>query len=39
MSMQAVTTTNAPAQLSVDCKVKVADGEANFSSLIAIPTG
>ncbi len=38
-SLQAVTTTTAsPTQLSVQCNVKVADGAANFSSLIAIPT-
>jgi hypothetical protein len=38
-SLQAVTTTTtSPTQLSVQCKVSVANGEANFSSLIAIPT-
>jgi len=37
-SLQAVTTTASPTQLSVQCKVLVASGEANFSSLIAIPT-
>jgi Collagen triple helix repeat (20 copies) len=39
VSMQAVTTTASPSQLSVECKVQVANGSANFSSLIAIPTG
>jgi hypothetical protein len=37
-SLQAVTTTTAPTQLSVQCSVAVANGAANFSSLIAIPT-
>lgn len=37
-SLQAVTTTTSPTALSVQCKVLVADGTANFSSLIAIPT-
>lgn len=37
-SLQAVTTTASSTQLSVQCNVKVADGAANFSSLIAIPT-
>ena len=38
-SLQAVTTTTAsPTQLSVQCSVAVANGSANFSSLIAIPT-
>lgn len=38
-SMQAVTTvTTSPTTLSVQCKVSVADGTANYSSLIAIPT-
>jgi len=37
-SLQAVTTTASPTQLSVQCRVLVASGEANFSSLIAIPT-
>ncbi len=37
-SLQAVTTTTSPTQLSVQCNVKVADGAATFSSLIAIPT-
>jgi len=38
-SMQAVTTVASPSQLSVQCKVSVANGAADFSSLIAIPTG
>ncbi|HEX3301289.1 MAG TPA: collagen-like protein [Thermomicrobiales bacterium] len=38
-SMQAVITVASPSQLSVQCKVKVADGAADFNSLIAIPTG
>ncbi|HYI98535.1 MAG TPA: hypothetical protein VEX36_02495 [Thermoleophilaceae bacterium] len=38
VSMQAVTTTS-PTQLSVECDVLTANGSANFSSLIAIPTG
>jgi hypothetical protein len=38
VSLQAVTTTASPSQLSVECKVQVANGTANFSSLIAIPT-
>jgi hypothetical protein len=38
-SLQAVTTaTTSPTVLSVQCRVLVADGAANFSSLIAIPT-
>ena len=37
-SMQAVTTTTAPTTLSVQCTVAVANGTANYSSLIAIPT-
>jgi hypothetical protein len=36
--LQAVTTAASPSQLSVECKVQVANGTANFSSLIAIPT-
>jgi collagen triple helix repeat protein len=36
--LQAVATTASPSQLSVECKVQVANGAANFSSLIAIPT-
>jgi hypothetical protein len=38
-SMQAVATVASPFPLSVQCKVKTADGAANFNSLIAIPTG
>jgi hypothetical protein len=37
-SLQAVTTTASSTQLTVQCRVLVADGAANFSSLIAIPT-
>jgi len=38
-SLQAVTTTTtSPTLLSVQCSVLVANGSANFSSLIAIPT-
>jgi hypothetical protein len=37
-SLQAVTTTASPTQVSVQCNVAVANGAANFSSLIAIPT-
>ncbi|MDX6626864.1 MAG: hypothetical protein QOE56_1853 [Solirubrobacterales bacterium] len=38
-SLQAVTTiTTSPTQLSVQCSVSVANGSANFNSLIAIPT-
>lgn len=37
-SMQAVTTTASATQLSVECKVLTANGAADFSSLIAIPT-
>jgi hypothetical protein len=37
-SLQAVTTTTSPSQLIVQCSVAVANGSANFSSLIAIPT-
>ncbi len=38
-SMQAViTTTTSPTTLSVQCTVAVANGTANYSSLIAIPT-
>lgn len=37
-SLQAVTTTTSPTQVSVQCNVAVANGAANFSSLIAIPT-
>lgn len=38
-SLQAVTTSTSPSQLSVQCAVLIANGSANFSSLIAIPTG
>ena len=38
VSMQAVTTTS-PTQLSVECDVAVANGSADFSSLIAMPIG
>jgi hypothetical protein len=37
-SLQAITITTSPTQLSVQCNVAVANGAANFSSLIAIPT-
>ena len=37
-SLQAVTTTTSPTTLSVQCAVSVANGSANYSSLIAIPT-
>lgn len=37
-SLQAVATAASPTQLSVQCNVAVANGAANFSSLIAIPT-
>ena len=38
-SLQAVTTTTtSPTTLSVQCNVSVADGTADYSSLIAIPT-
>jgi hypothetical protein len=37
-SLQAITTTASSTQLSVQCNVAVANGAANFSSLIAIPT-
>ena len=38
-SLQAVTTNaTSPTQLSVQCSVAVANGAANFNSLIAIPT-
>jgi hypothetical protein len=39
VSLQAVTTTASPSQLSVECKVQVANGTATFGSLIAVPTG
>ncbi len=38
-SLQAVTTLGSPSQLSVQCSVLVANGSADFNSLIAIPTG
>jgi Collagen triple helix repeat (20 copies) len=37
-SLQAVAEVTSPSQLSVECKVKVANGSATFNSLIAIPT-
>jgi Collagen triple helix repeat (20 copies) len=37
-SLQAVIKATSPSQLSVQCDVLVANGSANFSSLIAIPT-
>jgi len=37
-SLQAVTEVTTPTQLNVECKVKVANGSADFNSLIAIPT-
>jgi hypothetical protein len=37
-SLQSVTATTSPAVLSVQCAVSVANGSANYSSLIAIPT-
>lgn len=39
VSLQAVTMTTSPSQLSVECDVLTANGSADFSSLIAIPTG
>jgi collagen triple helix repeat protein len=39
VSLQAVTTITSPSHLSVECDVFTASGTANFSSLIAIPTG
>jgi Collagen triple helix repeat (20 copies) len=39
MSLQAVTTLASPTLLHLDCVVLVAGGSADFSSLIAIPTG
>jgi hypothetical protein len=36
--LQAVTKVTVPSQLSVQCVVAVANGSANFNSLIAIPT-
>jgi len=37
-SLQAVVELPSPSQLSLECQVAVANGSANFSSLIAIPT-
>lgn len=37
-SLQAVTTTS-PTQISLECKVRTADGSADFTKLIAIPIG
>jgi len=37
VSMQAVTTTTTTEQLSITCDVSVANGSANFSSVIAVP--
>jgi hypothetical protein len=37
-SMQAVTTVPSPSTLKVECTVAVANGSADFSSLIAMPT-
>jgi hypothetical protein len=37
-SLQAIAVTGSSTQLSVQCNVAVANGAANFSSLIAIPT-
>ncbi len=37
-SLQAVTTVTSPSLLSVQCNVLTANGTANFSSVIAIPT-
>jgi len=39
VSLQAVTVTTSPSRLSVECDVLTANGSADFSSLIAIPTG
>jgi hypothetical protein len=39
VSLQAVAVTASPSQLSVECDVLTANGSADFSSLIAIPTG
>jgi hypothetical protein len=38
VTLQAVTTVTSISHLSVQCAVQVANGTANFSSLIAIPT-
>ncbi len=37
-SMQAVVKVTSPSQLSVKCKVSVANGPTNYTSIIAIPT-
>jgi Collagen triple helix repeat (20 copies) len=37
-SLQAVTTTS-PTEISLECKVRTADGEADYTKLIAIPIG
>ena len=37
-SMQAVVKVTSPTTLSVECKVSVANGSTNFTSIIAIPT-
>ena len=37
-SLQAVITVSSTTQLSVECDVFTANGAANFSSLIALPT-
>ena len=39
VSLQAVTTTTSSSQLSLECDVLVANGSADFTRLIAIPTG
>jgi hypothetical protein len=39
VSLQAVKAVASPSELSVECKVLTAGGTADFSSLIAIPTG
>ncbi len=39
VSLQAVTVVTSPSQLRVECDVLTANGSANFSSVIAIPTG
>ena len=38
VSLQAVTTVTSSSRLSVECAVQVANGTADYSSLIAIPT-
>ncbi|HEX5909970.1 MAG TPA: hypothetical protein VFY44_05715, partial [Thermoleophilaceae bacterium] len=37
VSMQAVTTTPVVDQVSITCDVSVANGSANYSSIIAVP--